>query len=128
MTGTVNGREIVYEDLRQICINKKSSADWWVYSLSFSQLCLVPGVDINKCSHEVMGMVGIPTSDIDSCVLNSFYNSSDQINSDNSLLRLERELFMKKGIQAWPTLIINNVTFRVKNTKFLFNFLINFLF
>ena len=113
VTGNINGRDIVYEDLRQICINKASADDWWAYALSFGKLCLVQGLDIKKCSYEVMDMVGINKDKIQECVDNSFDNKNNQTYSDNKLLKIEREHFIKKGVQAWPTLIINNVTFRV---------------
>lgn len=113
VSGNVNGRDIVYEDLRQICIHKASADDWWAYALSFGKLCLEQGLDIKKCSNDVMDMVGIKKDDIELCVDNSFLDKNNQTYSDNQLLRVERELFIKKGVQAWPTLIINNVTFRV---------------
>ena len=113
MTGTANGRDIVLEDLRQICLHKKSETDWWAYSLNFGKLCLVQGTEIQKCSHEILDMIGVNSNEIEDCVSESFENKTDIIFSENKLLRAERELFIKKGIQAWPTLIINNVTFRV---------------
>lgn len=113
MAGNVNGRDIVYEDLRQICIHRKSPADWWSYALTFGKLCLAQGLDVKKCSHDVMDMVRIDKNDIEDCVSSSFEDKSNQTYSENGLLKVEREHFIMKGIQAWPTLIVNNVTFRV---------------
>lgn len=62
-----------------------------------------------------MDMVGIKKDKIEICVNASFEDQNNQTYSENQVLKSERDLFIKKGIQAWPTLIINNVTFKVIN-------------
>jgi hypothetical protein len=51
------------------------------------------------------------------CVRDSFGNSDD-IENDNQVLAGERALFLGEGIQIWPSIRVNNITYRVK-----FNFL-----
>lgn len=113
MTGNINGRDIVYEDLRQICISRKNLTDWWSYALLFSDLCLSTGTNIKQCSYKTLGILGISTIEIEKCVNASFLDGENQTFSENLLLKVERDHFIQKGIQAWPTIVINNVTFRV---------------
>lgn len=103
----------MYEDLRQICIHQNDASEWWTYAQSFGKMCLGNNQDITKCSYDVMDMVGIKKDKIQLCVKSSFQDSENQTYSENNILREERDFFIKKGVQAWPTLVINNVTFRV---------------
>lgn len=69
-----------------------------------------------------MVAVSISPKNVDECVKGSF-DGSDMNKDDNSILREERQRFVKRGIQNWPTLMINNATYRVY-IYYLFNSLL----
>lgn len=50
--------------------------------------------------------------EIEKCVNDTFVDGN--IQNDNQVLMKERTLFLGEGIQIWPSIRINNVTYRVK--------------
>lgn len=112
--GPRTGREIVIENLRQICLynyltGQKKVNLWWDYIKGFKECT---GNNFNtKCSDNSLKLIGIKTSIIQECIDNSVLGPDIKIN-DNSLLRLEREAMLARGIFFYPSLIINNQTFR----------------
>ncbi|OMJ84893.1 hypothetical protein SteCoe_13875 [Stentor coeruleus] len=112
--GPRTGREIVLENLRQICLynylteNKKLNL-WWDYISKFKE-CTNNNFN-TKCSESILTNIGIKNTLIQECIDNSVLGSDIKIN-DNSLLRQEREAMLARGIFFYPSLIINNQTFR----------------
>lgn len=43
---------------------------------------------------------------------NSFNGQNENLD-DNQILKKDHELFKNNGIQAWPSVVINNVFYRV---------------
>ncbi|OMJ73183.1 hypothetical protein SteCoe_28189 [Stentor coeruleus] len=117
-SGPRTGREIVIENLRQLCLHKyltekKNVGLWWDYIAEFKNC---KGTDFNaKCSDKVLSKIGVKSSIIEKCIEESVIESGKgkDINiNDNKLLREERDAMIERGIFFYPALIINNVTFR----------------
>ncbi|OMJ93128.1 hypothetical protein SteCoe_3945 [Stentor coeruleus] len=112
--GPRTGREIVLENLRQICLynyltDQKKLNLWWDYIKKFKGCT---GDNFNtKCSDTILNIIGIKTKIIQECIDNSVLGSDIKIN-DNFLLKQERKAMLDRGIFFYPSLIINNQTFR----------------
>lgn len=113
--GPRSGREILLEDLRQICIYKLSQTQqkhqiWWKYIQKFSKSCSVDNFT-QTCSEDIMEEVGINIKSVSNCVRDSFLGK-DFAMDDNTLLSHERDRMLARGINYFPVLLINNQTFR----------------
>lgn len=113
-SGPRTGREIVIENLRQICLHKfltgkGNVALWWDYIAEFKNC---QGTEFNtKCSDKVLSKIGVKSSVIQKCIEESVDGNDIKI-SDNKLLREERDAMIERGIFFYPAMIINNQTFR----------------
>ena len=103
------------EDLRQICLYNLSNRTWWDYSIRFSKQCMNT-TDLKTCSEKIYQELGYDKSKLEQCIRKSF-GGSDDFESDNNILAAERQLFLGEGIQIWPSIRINNITYRVKTLK-----------
>ena len=107
------------EDLRELCVYQQGHNKWWDYMLKF-QNCInqvhakKEGFKVEECSYQVISEIGMDKKKIQDCVLDSFGGNQSFNLADNKLLSKERKLFYEEGIQIWPSLIINNMTYRVK--------------
>ena len=110
--GPLNGQQVVLEDLRQICLYEINNVTWWDYAIQFNDNCMLVS-DLGNCSERIYKNLGFNKADVDRCIKSSFGNS-DNIQNDNQVLAAERSLFLGEGIQIWPSIRINNVTYRVK--------------
>lgn len=113
--GPRNGREIVMEDLRQLCIHKeglkqKNGKMFWNYVKYFNETCSNNNFT-KRCSELAMKDAQIDSDDIEECIERSFDGSNPE-KDDNKILRSEKELLIQSGIFFYPTIIINNQTFR----------------
>ena len=102
------------EDLRQICLYGLNNDTWWEYAVEFGDKCANENRtgDLTNCSEKIYTEKGFKKVDVEACVRRSFKDGND-IQSDNALLEKERTLFLGEGIQIWPSIRVNNVTFRV---------------
>ncbi|CAG9316295.1 unnamed protein product [Blepharisma stoltei] len=112
--GPRNGREIVMEDLRQICINKIAQQDknqklWWNYIKAFNETCSNNNF-AKRCSEQAMKIAKIDPDDVDECVENSFEKNNKTL--DNEILKNEKEKFARAGFFFYPTVVINNQTYK----------------
>ncbi len=69
--------------------------------------------NVTACSYQVINEIGMKMKDVEDCVLDSFNRNESFTLADNKILAEERKLFYGQGIQIWPSLIINNMTYRV---------------
>ena len=111
--GPLSGRDVLMEDLRQICIFKeagkqKTYSMWFDYMSKYETTCS----DFSEnCAVNVMQKVGIITSIITSCVENSF-TGSDQYIDDNRLFSEERILSYQFPLIFTPAIFLNSVLYR----------------
>ena len=118
--GILTGVDVLTEDLRQICIFKQpdvGTTNWWNYVTLFSTKCLNEDTVFSlDCYKTVLKELNIEKEPIQTCMDDSF--EGDKEKDDNKLFREERNLYSKRGIYSYPSVIINWMTFRVKITMF----------
>ena len=69
--------------------------------------------NVTECSYHQISEIGMDVSKVENCVFESFNKNESYNLVDNKILAEERKLFYGEGIQIWPSLIINNMTYRV---------------
>lgn len=111
--GPLDGRAIVYEDLRQICVYEltgdKGVKTWFEYITRVYDNCYSSGLQA-ACSQEAMkGLVN--SHNVEKCVSDSFLGTDPTVH-DNELLKAEKALWVKKGPSFFPSFQINNSTYR----------------
>jgi len=98
---SLHGMSEVKEDLRQICILKKSPEKFWDYLGKFNDACYPQYQNtalLDACQVNVTMAVGIDSKIIDSCA------SGEE---GLALLRADEALSYKDGVSSSPTLLIN---------------------
>jgi hypothetical protein len=131
--GVTDGREIVYEAIKQKCIFKVSNEfndhlAYWRYVKEFYIDCLIqnPPKFNRECSAIVMKKIGIDSSAINKCVHDSFIATDEQKKVpyfewyyQNELLNKDNEDRMTYLLSFIPSITINGRTFsgswRAKN-------------
>lgn len=88
--GPKTGRDVVIEDLRQLCIHKltegaKDYKAWFRYMSHYDPLC----ENVDECIQNTIKLSGLDEKKINKCMDDSFDGYSKTI-SDNSILREER--------------------------------------
>jgi len=105
--GPLQGRDVVMEDLRQICLWRNYPSTWWSYVDKFEKC--INSNNQKSCGERVLKDVGLSSdqiSSVDRCVEKSF-EGSDKNRDDNSILRDERIFQDDFDISMFPTLFIN---------------------
>lgn len=113
--GPATGAHVVQEDLRQICIFQHYPDLWWSYMKKFDNLCNIDLQVVDECSKNIMNNLGIDSNSIKKCFDESFIKTGNEVNiflDDNKILKNERGLFLQNGIQFWPSVSINNDSFK----------------
>lgn len=116
--GVLNGRQVLLEDLRQICIFKERTditiTEYIEYMKSFYDTCLnVNEPDFSeKCSIKAMKTIGYSAEKINSietCINNSFEDSTPAQRpfSRNEILHKEKAFIRKTRVQINPSVIVN---------------------
>lgn len=122
--GTLTGGDVVYEDLRQICLWKNFEDLWWDYVDVFSTNC-VNKPDQPTCAEKALSDIGMSDSQIATlhkCVDDSFVKSSgkyslpkDKEVDDNTLLAEELLMQDEYDVSMFPSLFINHHVYQVEN-------------
>lgn len=116
--GIWNGREILFEDLRQKCIyntNQDSNEKYYKYLKNFYQKCISitnPRFNID-CSLEVIESIGIDSLKMTKCIHESFnvtVFSELMYNNQNKLLEEDFEVKKIWNVKMFPTIMVNNKT------------------
>eukprot|EP01017_Pseudomicrothorax_dubius_P032562 TRINITY_DN4275_c0_g1_i10.p1 TRINITY_DN4275_c0_g1~~TRINITY_DN4275_c0_g1_i10.p1 ORF type:complete len:322 (+),score=58.38 TRINITY_DN4275_c0_g1_i10:454-1419(+) len=107
--GPLTGKDIVIQDLWQICIYEQDSSKFLDYALGF-QSCINKAA-MQSCGEALIHQLGIDYSLVSLCVKNSWEDSSNPETSDNLILRNERRLFINRGFSSWPQVFINEMPF-----------------
>ena len=115
--GEANGRDIVLEDLRQICLFKAFEERYFDYIDLFDVRCVEFQV-LEECSKDILKELKLDYEIIKNCVNESFLKRSgineeiDIVYSDNNLLKNERKTSNYYNVHFWPSVMINNMTFQ----------------
>lgn len=113
--GPATGAQVVLEDLRQLCIFRTQPDLWWDYMIKFDNECLEIQV-ANECSTKIMDLLSIDKKAVDKCFEESFVNQKNEVVDheihDNRILSNESRIIRQMGIQFWPSVTINNVSYK----------------
>ena len=113
----IKGREIILEDLREKCLYRKTYSDektryqWWGYMQFVHQNCY--NVINEDCSRRAHDRLGLDFTETNRCVKSSF-SSNDWGNAKttNYIIDEEIEYWKTYGSGIYPSLVINNRTYR----------------
>jgi len=132
--GISDGREIIYENIRQKCIyfiskgtfknsyipQIPSESLYWKYMEAFFDKCLNNTVvQFNyKCSQESQITAGLNDKLVDDCVMSSYVTEKDKfsidLNNNNTILEEEYNIKKNWKIKIFPTVMVNNKTLKGK--------------
>lgn len=110
----VQGKDIIMEDLREKCLHTLLKEDkavnkWWDYMAYVHKMCYEEvNEDCSKMGHKSIGREYQKTVD---CVTSSF-EGSNPVKDDNRILRAESEAWKEYGTAYWPSVVINDRTYR----------------
>ncbi|KAM3133736.1 hypothetical protein pb186bvf_014145 [Paramecium bursaria] len=111
-----NGRNVVEEQLRQLCIFSIDQNLWFEYMETFDSECTIPQ-GYERCSADISKKLFKTSNDkINKCVKDSYVqvNQSVSINpalNQNKILERQIELVYNSGVQGYPGAVINYQAF-----------------
>lgn len=110
-SGPLNGRDILYEDLRQLCIHTLSTKSWFDYMAHFDTKCPLAKGRMEKCHLRALEHTDIEEKTLEGCIQSTFDGSNHNL-TDNWLLKKQRVTFKRRGIQVWPSVVINGFLYK----------------
>lgn len=117
MVGSLTGRMVIEEDLRQLCILQSVKSEKSDYSLFFDYLSKFgkscSGKNFSKdCSVKSMKSVGVNYNSVSSCVDNSFSGTGTYTLQENSKLDSESSYWNDYGLAFYPAILINEQVYK----------------
>ena len=114
--GVASGRDIVLEDLRQICLFNENVETFFDYIDIFDLKCVEFQV-LEECSRDILNTLNVEFATVKKCVDGSFStkNEVDGINivfDDNIILKKEKKTSNFFNVHFWPSVSINNMSFQ----------------
>ncbi|VVB02137.1 unnamed protein product [Arabis nemorensis] len=113
-----NGKDVVYENLRQLCVHKvakekNSSWVWWDYVTDFNIRCSMKEKKYSKeCADNVVKSLGLSLEKVKKCIGDPDADVENEVLKAEEAFQLGQE---NRGvITIFPTLIINNAQYRGK--------------
>jgi len=123
--GGLDGRDVLYEDIRQICMNLYYPSFYFDYMAKFQEKCLLVKEGSSKltsdklkdCSYDLAeNVVGYSVRErLTRCFDESFkerVTEGNKFKVENTMLQDQLGKFKDKGITVWPTVRVNGVTFK----------------
>lgn len=112
---SMNGQEIMLEDLRQQCIydrNPTNQTDvFWEYIKEAHALC--PGYINSDCSKQAHTKLKMDYKKSMDCVADTFRRGDyTDFKDENTALSKERDYWNQYGAHFYPSIVINNRTYR----------------
>eukprot|EP01016_Furgasonia_blochmanni_P020095 TRINITY_DN223_c0_g1_i5.p1 TRINITY_DN223_c0_g1~~TRINITY_DN223_c0_g1_i5.p1 ORF type:complete len:427 (-),score=121.38 TRINITY_DN223_c0_g1_i5:530-1810(-) len=120
--GPLEGYEAIMEDLRQYCVHQAYPTKYWDYVESFEDCVESIGdkemTSIADCSNRKLNSLGLDAGKIQACIDGSFKPAKSDAKPDprkdpNSVFEEFSERYRQRPIVFWPSIIINNMTFKV---------------
>lgn len=114
----------ILEDLRELCLYKSEISIWWNYLSEFEEKCLnMDPKSYENCSLMIIRSIEkeLQITDLEkrvqTCFNSSFFLGANdkEINifaNDNLLLKEERRVSIENGIGFWPSVTINNDSYK----------------
>mmetsp|Transcript_6975 Transcript_6975/g.12761 ORF Transcript_6975/g.12761 Transcript_6975/m.12761 type:complete len:459 (+) Transcript_6975:2211-3587(+) len=115
LQGPLNGRDVLMEDLREICVFNQSLDKnnkyglWYDYMTALNSTC-TNGIG-EACSLAAMDEAQVDSKKVQSCVSNSFTGSNPALD-DNTILREHRKAWVESALAFHPAVMINNQTYK----------------
>mgnify|MGYP000619174661 CR=1 FL=1 len=115
----IKGRDIVLEDLRQLCLWENLSATnetekWWSYINKVHQTCY--SVINEDCSRRAHTLLGLDWTATNQCVSDSFGGLSKsewgRDTTKNAKIDKEIDYWTNYGTNIYPSVVINKKTYR----------------
>jgi hypothetical protein len=116
LSSYVKGKDIIIEDLREICLHSRLAEHgkeslWWDYMRAVHSQCF--DFITSECSENAHALIGESYKLTMSCVDQSFQlHSSSDFKADNVVLADQAQKWTDYGTLYWPSVTINQVTFR----------------
>lgn len=111
-SGPLTGRDILREDLRQLCLADLSIEAWFQYMSQYDPKCpYQDGAKMDDCFKKGMKNLKFTPKEIDECV-NLSFEGPNELLDDNWRLRKQRTFFKRRGIQIWPSIVLNGFLYR----------------
>lgn len=111
--GPLDGRAIIYEDLRQSCVanltKAKGLAPWFQYVSAVATNCYTAGLK-EECAYKAMTDI-VEVKAVKKCVNDSFTGSNHLVD-DNSVLKKEKNHWVKNSPGFFPAIHINKALFK----------------
>lgn len=110
----VEGKDILLEDLREHCLFTLLKQDgqqqkWWDYMQYAHKMCYE---EVNEeCSKMGHKQIGRDYQQTMNCVKGTF-DGSNFAQDENRVLKEESEVWKKYGTGYWPSIVINDRTYR----------------
>lgn len=105
------GKDVVLEDLRQLCVYNSNPAKWWDYMAGYYKQCGGNITEDSKeCADRVLTQIGYIPENVDECIKRDF--EGQDFKKTNEILKKERDAFVKAKVPFWPAIIINHQTYR----------------
>lgn len=110
----VQGKDILLEDLREHCLWKSLKAEgqvskWWEYMQYVHRMCYEEITeDCSKMGHK---HINKDYQETQSCVKGTFLGSNFEMD-DNRVLSEEANVWKQYGTGYWPSIVINDRTYR----------------
>lgn len=112
--GVLTGRDVMFEDLRQLCIYKLYSKNdykqWFHYQKEYYLSCGLEAFS-TTCSRKLMNKIGVSFTEVQTCVDNSFEGKNPALD-DNSILRNQMDAWLDVNIPYYPSIVINEQIYR----------------
>jgi len=115
-SGALTGRDVVLEDLRQLCLLSSFANSefkypyWFQYMAKYNSTCRSNITE--SCSYSIMQEIPGSVAAVQQCIRDSAKDSGDLTLVDNTLLRKEVRYLSGMTSSIYPAMILNNHTYR----------------
>ena len=116
-SGPLTGRDVVLENLRQLCLLRKFPEYWIKYAIQFWKNCLNKQHQVD-CSLETMKEIGLSEDQIQDVKFSmnvSFgvTNMRFDQEQDNHILKDQLQIQLERDIMVFPAIVINGKVHKV---------------
>lgn len=115
-TGDLTGRDVVKENLRQVCLYRELVAHnttdtWWKYVSLFETECsLATQWRTSDCGDNIIRRLGQNLDEVNTCINQAPLAADTSV--EHPVIRDEMLAFQRAGIFALPTIVINEEHYR----------------
>jgi hypothetical protein len=112
---TINGRDVMYEDLRLMCLynltTRHSYSKYFQYHSRYHVQCKDEKLYTEACSKKIIEDLGVQYKDIQSCI-NKTFTGPNQVIDDNFVMSMEKDHIIENYIPFVPAIVINEQVYK----------------